>query len=51
MKIVTHSPATGIYRATPDYVHAVELRDPRRLLFVSGTMGLDADGVAGKTLE
>ena len=35
-----------LYDATPDYAHSLEVRDPRRLLFVSGTMGLDADGTA-----
>jgi 2-iminobutanoate/2-iminopropanoate deaminase len=40
-----------IYSASPDYAHSLEVRDPHRLLFVSGTMGLDADGVAGATLE
>ena len=34
----------GVYAATPDYAHALEVRDPRRLLFVAGTMGLDAAG-------
>ena len=51
MKLVTHSPAAGIYPATSDYVHAVEIRDFERLLFVSGTMGLDVHGVAGRTLD
>ena len=51
MEIVTHNPASGIYPATADYAHAVELRGPARLLFISGTMGLDAHGVAGRTLE
>lgn len=51
MKIVTHSPAAGIYAATPDYVHALEVREFERLVFVSGTMGLDKDGVAGKSLD
>jgi 2-iminobutanoate/2-iminopropanoate deaminase len=40
-----------IYPATPDYAHALEVRDPRRLLFVSGTMGLDAAGEAPATLD
>lgn len=40
-----------LYNATPDYAHSLEVRDPRRLLFVSGTMGLDADGTAPPTLE
>jgi 2-iminobutanoate/2-iminopropanoate deaminase len=51
MKIVVHNPTAGIYAATPDYVHAVEVRDPGRIVYVSGTMGLDERGVAGKTLE
>ncbi|EJL23512.1 putative translation initiation inhibitor, yjgF family [Caulobacter sp. AP07] len=51
MKTVTHNPTTGIYAATPDYVHAMEVRSPGRMLFVAGTMGLDAEGVAGATLE
>lgn len=51
MKIVVHNPTAGIYAATADYVHAVEVREPSRILYVSGTMGLDERGVAGKTLE
>ncbi len=46
-----HNPTAGVYAATDDYVHAIEVRDPQRLLFVSGTMGLDAGGVAGATLD
>ncbi|HJR73408.1 MAG TPA: RidA family protein [Luteimonas sp.] len=46
-----HNPTAGVYAATDDYVHAIEVRDPQRLLFVSGTMGLDTDGVAGATLD
>ena len=51
MKIVIHNPDSGIYPATPDYAHAVEVREPARLLYVAGTMGLDESGAAGKTLE
>jgi 2-iminobutanoate/2-iminopropanoate deaminase len=51
MKTVTHNPTTGIYAATPDYVHAIEVRESARMLFVAGTMGLDAQGVAGASLE
>jgi enamine deaminase RidA (YjgF/YER057c/UK114 family) len=40
----------GIYPATPDYVHAAELRGFERLLFVSGTMGLDEAGAPGADL-
>lgn len=45
------NPSEGVYRATPDYVHALEVTSPSRLLFVSGTMGLDADGAAPATLD
>ncbi|QCI66198.1 RidA family protein [Phreatobacter stygius] len=51
MKFVTHNPTAGIYPATSDYVHALEVQAPHRLLFVAGTMGLDAEGAAGKTLD
>jgi len=50
METITRNPTAGIYAATPDYVHALEVRNPSRFLYVSGTMGLDAEGVAGKTL-
>ncbi len=50
METVTHDPA-GVYPAGPDYAHALELRDARRLLLVAGTMGLDPEGVAGATLD
>ncbi|MBC8036507.1 MAG: RidA family protein [Rhizobiales bacterium] len=50
MKVIIHNPTTGIYPATPDYVHAIELQGASRTLYVSGTMGLDGQGVAGKTL-
>jgi enamine deaminase RidA (YjgF/YER057c/UK114 family) len=51
MNLITHNPAVGIYPATPDYVHALEVQNPSRFLYVSGTMGLDASSAAGKTLE
>jgi len=51
MKTVIHNPAQGIYPATPDYVHAIEVQAPARILFVSGTMGLDEHGGAGKSLD
>jgi 2-iminobutanoate/2-iminopropanoate deaminase len=50
MQMIVHSPTQGIYPATGDYVHAMEVREPKRFLFVAGTMGLDQNGVAGKTL-
>ena len=39
-----------IYPATPDYVHAAEVSGFERLLFVSGTMGLDGNGAPGAGL-
>lgn len=50
METIVRNPRSGVYPATPDYIHALEVRNPGRLLFVSGTMGLDASGVAAKTL-
>jgi enamine deaminase RidA (YjgF/YER057c/UK114 family) len=51
MQTVPHNPTDGIYPATPDYIHALEVRQPSRILYVAGTMGLDAQGVPGATLE
>jgi 2-iminobutanoate/2-iminopropanoate deaminase len=51
MQAIVHNPTDGLYAATDDYVHGLELRDPRRLLFVAGTMGLDAAGEPPPTLE
>ncbi|MBB3562096.1 enamine deaminase RidA (YjgF/YER057c/UK114 family) [Rhizobium sp. BK512] len=51
MELVKHSPSAGIYAATSDYIHAMEVRNPTRFLFVSGTMGLDAEGAPGKDLS
>jgi len=50
MQTVPHDPTEGVYATSDDYVHALEVRDPQRLLFVAGTMGLDADGAPGATL-
>lgn len=47
----TINPDKGIYSATPDYVHALEVTGAGRLLFVSGTMGLDVIGRAPESLE
>ena len=46
-----HNPDTGIYPATPDYAHALEVIEPRRLLYLSGTMGLETHGKAGRDLD
>jgi enamine deaminase RidA (YjgF/YER057c/UK114 family) len=51
MDTITHNPAEGVYAATSDYAHALEVRGAQRLLFVSGTMGLDAAGEAPGTLD
>lgn len=51
MQTVAQNPTDGIYPATPDYIHALEVRQPNRILYVAGTMGLDAQGVPGTTLE
>ena len=51
METIRHNPDKGIYPATPDYIHALEVRSPNRFLYVSGTMGLNEQGIAGKTLS
>jgi 2-iminobutanoate/2-iminopropanoate deaminase len=51
MHMTPKNPADGIYRATPDYVHAMEVTGAQRLLFVSGTMGLDEKGIAPEGLK
>jgi len=51
METVTHNPTEGVYTTTDDYVHAIEVRHPQRLLYVAGTMGLEANGEPGATLE
>jgi enamine deaminase RidA (YjgF/YER057c/UK114 family) len=44
MEQIVHNPTKGVYAATDDYVHAMEVVGAKRLLFVAGTMGLDARG-------
>jgi 2-iminobutanoate/2-iminopropanoate deaminase len=51
MQLTVRSPRDGIYPATDDYVHALEVAGAQRLLFISGTMGLDTSGVAPESLE
>jgi 2-iminobutanoate/2-iminopropanoate deaminase len=51
METVERNPTTGVYPAVSDYAHAIEVRDPSRLVFVWGPMGLDSHGVPGETLE
>lgn len=40
------NPSEGIYPATRDYIHGLEVAGATRQLFVSGTMGLAEDGSA-----
>ncbi|MFI0351120.1 RidA family protein [Actinomadura sp. 9N407] len=51
MEQVPHNPTAGVYAATSDYVHAMEVRGAGRLLFVAGTMGLDPAGRPGAGIE
>ena len=51
MQLIPHSPTEGVYPATGDYVHAMEVRGAQRLLFVAGTIGLDHGGTPGSTLD
>ena len=51
MRLVPRNPTEGVYPATDDYVHAMEVDGAQRLLFVAGTMGLDAAGEPGGTLD
>lgn len=51
MKTIVRNPDKGVYPATDDYVHGLEVQGAERMLFVSGTMGLDEKGVPGSTLD
>ncbi len=51
MKEIIHNPTVGIYTATPDYVHALEVREPDRWLYIAGTMGLRENGTAPAGLD
>jgi len=51
MELVTHNPSDGIYPTGGDWVHAMEVRGAERLLYTSGTMGLDPSGAPGRTLD
>jgi 2-iminobutanoate/2-iminopropanoate deaminase len=50
MQLVAYDSVDGVYPTTQDYVHAMEVRGAERILFVAGTMGLDASGAPGATL-
>jgi enamine deaminase RidA (YjgF/YER057c/UK114 family) len=51
METTTHNPTDGIYATGGSWAHAIEVRNPERIVYVAGTMGLDADSVAGASLE
>ncbi len=50
MDLVEHNPIDGIYPAD-DYIHALEVRNPQRFLYLSGTMGLKPDWSPGKNID
>lgn len=49
--IHSHNPVSGIYASGADYAHALEVIEPKRILYVSGTMGLNAHGRPGTDLD
>ena len=51
MRMKTHSPTEGVYAATDDYCHALEVSGAARTLFVAGTMGLEPDGTPGAGID
>ena len=51
MELIPHDPTEGVYATDGDWIHALEVRGAGRLLFVSGTMGLDPAGAPGATLD
>jgi enamine deaminase RidA (YjgF/YER057c/UK114 family) len=51
MELIPHNPTEGVYSTGGDWVHAMEVRDAQRLLFVSGTMGLRPDFSVPPTLD
>jgi 2-iminobutanoate/2-iminopropanoate deaminase len=51
MEILPRNPREGVYPASDDYVHALEVRGATRTLYVAGTMGLTLDGTPGTSLE
>lgn len=42
---------TGLYTATSDYAHAVEIAAPARIVYTAGTMGLDLTGTAPEGID
>jgi enamine deaminase RidA (YjgF/YER057c/UK114 family) len=50
MQMKSHDPS-AIFAAVGPYTHGLEVVEARRLLFVSGTMGLDKTGKAPDGIE
>ena len=51
METITHNPTDGVYATGGDWAHAIEVRNPQRVVYVAGTMGLTADSTPGTTLD
>ena len=51
METITHNPTESVYATSGDWAHAIEVRNPQRLVYVAGTMGLDPAGTPGATLD
>jgi 2-iminobutanoate/2-iminopropanoate deaminase len=51
VELIPHNPTEGIYATGGDWVHAMEVRGASRLLFISGTMGLEPAFRAPVTLD
>ena len=51
METVIHNPTEGVYATGGDWAHAIEVRGAERMLFVAGTMGLDATSIPGASLD
>jgi enamine deaminase RidA (YjgF/YER057c/UK114 family) len=50
MQVTTHDPS-AIFAPVGPYTHGLEVVDARRLLFITGTMGLDKSGKAPASIE
>ena len=50
MQMKTHDPST-IFAPVGPYTHGLEVVEARRLLFITGTMGLDKNGKAPDGIE
>jgi len=48
--LIAHTPA-DIFKPIGPYAQAIEAPSVRRLLFISGTMGLEPDGTLGQGFE